>query len=375
MTLSGELQAPSTLAGLVTDRRGLFGGYAQNLITLNDSAHTAGTPPYNPPIIGLEVDVLSAVGGVTSGTTHVGLIGYSALKTTPFTYASGLEEYWQGGFFLGGATTGCGGTLPANPCATIWGMASIATLYSGATGFDAVISGEFDVATYAGSSTNNRMGVLIVDLDSTVAAGVGYDAAIEITAGASAVKFRYGIDFGGYSGASPVTATGTLIGASIGQSVGEIIDLHNVTCTGTNALKFANGFAVTCSGALQMPVGIIYTGSGSGPFNFLNSTDLPFEIRLRGGASASQVTNLSYADFNGTVKWDVYKDASNNFTIRNEAAAVNTLLINPANALTLAVSGMTITGLPTVAAGTGKNFVCIDPATNVMSRGTGATCI
>jgi hypothetical protein len=256
--ITAPITTSATIDGLVDTAPGgpgigAFGGYAQNLFQLRGNGHTVGTAPYTPPLVALEGDAISETGGTTSNTTHVGVIGYSSMNTTPYTYSAGKLEYWMGGYFIGGATTTCGGALPATPCTMIWGITSHATLYPPAAAVLHLTGVEVDVDNKAGTQTANRVGIHIGDIGALQAEPGGWDAGITISKGPTSIGFRNGIDFTNLAGGFGVAADGWLINATASGTVGGLINWFNVTCTGPYAVALQSGWGVTCDGGMGLP--------------------------------------------------------------------------------------------------------------------------
>lgn len=327
-TIKSAVRADVTVNGLVSDKYGGFGGYAQNLFTVKGDGHTTtgvpGWPGYNTPIIAVEGDANSNIGGATSGTTHVGVVGWAALTTTPYTYTSGKQEYWQGGYFNGGATVACGGTLPANPCGTVWGSASHAALYPAAVGFNGAIGTEIDVQMFTGSSANARIGALIVDVGEKQ--GNAYDAAIVIGRAPAAPGFRNGIDFNAFTGAVGLATTGAaLINATSAFTVDTLFNLGNVTCT-THGILLQSGWEVDCGGRINTPSDIYYTNAVGAPLKLFNFRDASMELQIDSGNAAAQAAGVTFSD-RSTKFFALYKDSTNNFRLDMGTGLRNVLVV------------------------------------------------
>jgi hypothetical protein len=304
---------------------GLFGGYAQNLFQISGSGYTAGGSPYNPPLAAVEGDAtVTCTLGVpctTSGTTHVGGIFYSSMNANPqpFTYTAGKLEYFMGAYIIGGQTTTCGGSLPANPCSMIWGATIHATLYAPAAAVLYTTGLELDMDNMASTETASRIALHIGDIGAKQANAGGYDAGITISKSSTAIGFRTGIDFtnvaaSGVGNGFGVAPGGTLIGATASGTVGTLIDLYNVTCTSSWAILLKSGWGVDCNGATIMPTSIKNTTPAGYAFNFFNNLDQDNSFNIDSGLTTSKIAGIGLSD-RGSIKYALYKDIDNSLSL------------------------------------------------------------
>lgn len=387
-TTSSRFKGTTALSGLQTvntPTTGRFGGYAQNLITVNDTAHTTEVvAPYAPPIIGFETDLVT--GGLTnSDTTHTAGVFYSALVDTPNT-AAGKQEYWQGIYTIAGGNASAGGTAGLEK-GMAWGINSEVNLYSPATYWYALTGAEIDMRVQAGASVVQRLGVWVADIGTGSQGSGTVDCAFCSGVGPSSQGFKNGWLITNFAGGGQ-NFTNNLIYADHLFNVANIINLSNVGCTGDAALIFNSGTGIDCDGAFITTFGAIdYNGNG-GFLTVQNNQNSSFDVRLNAGAGTSEAVSLTFAD-NGATKWSIQKLAtSHDFRITDLVTTDPILVANTSGVLTFGeANGSTgvqlvldragtakITHLPTVGAGTGKRFLCID-GSDFIYVGTGASCV
>lgn len=378
VTHSGTLDSTAT-ASLAGGVRGLFGAYSQNLSSMQDTTRP-GFSGFNQYLtINNEFDQTVPGGFQISGAVHVPLVADTQL-TGNLTFLAGAmprQESFVGGWLTSGTSFNCGGTVSPGTSACKFYGASITTgLNTGATGILGVVGAEIDTFIATGASADFRVGLNIVDLGGVNRGGL-YDAAIIIGALSGSTGYFYGIDFGSsLNGIQGVSSNGILIGADNAYSVLNILDFHNVSCSGT-ALQFATGLtSVACSGAMlvQTPtavpaLSVKTTGAASAVVNIID------------GAGGNQ-SLINFVELASTTKWSIGKGADQSFYGFDFVNSDNFYVVGSSgfttigegaggtgNQLMLSRTGAaSLTHLP--ATPTGKRFMCIDNATGALSIAT-----
>ena len=138
----------------------------------------------------------------------------------------------------------------------LYGIGTNVRLTGGATYWDQLVGQENDVAAYAGSSLNDKIGLQIVETSLDAVQANDSDIGLSLNNGTGATGWKIGIGFGARSGYNPVSSGGTLIGTyahgGTGLGVGSMgtvangIDFSNYIFTG-DFLKSV-GFTVNGSG-------------------------------------------------------------------------------------------------------------------------------
>lgn len=229
-TTFGGLRAAQTSTGdlVASTPLGQFSGFPQYLMATSENISSSGAAL---SVAGFESDLNFTGGVANSGTLHVAMVA-SAKQSGTTTVGSNPGEGIMGLFALADGEAVQGGT-PGNTRGKVWGLGVISGLYFNITNYQSVYGLEVDVLTRAGSSSDTRYGMFVVDYGSSVQ-GTNEDAAIAIAALTGSVGFKNGLILTRAGGSGqPISATGTFIGTSGGSfSFAKGIDLTSVTLSG-----------------------------------------------------------------------------------------------------------------------------------------------
>jgi fibronectin-binding autotransporter adhesin len=172
------------------------------------------------------------------------------------THASGNTINVGGSYSAGQFTAAVGlndnGTAltSAEARGLLYGINPVAHLGSGSTFWTQVTADESDCATDTGASVLDFVCVQIVSLSNHAVPGARDDVMLSLNAQTGAAGVKYGLEFGRYGGAFPISSTGTLIygqgNAGAGFSAANGIDFSLGTFSGS-AFK-SPGFNVGGSG-------------------------------------------------------------------------------------------------------------------------------
>lgn len=376
VTHTGTIDSNAT-ASLGVGHRGLFNGYPQNLSSMQDTTLPGflGFTQYST--INTEIDQTVPGGFTISGGIHVPFMSDVQLTgNTTFAGGNNRQESFVGGWLTSGTSFNCGGAVsPGVSACKTYGAAITTGLNTGATGFLGTVGAEIDTFIASGASADFRVGLNIVDLAGVNRGGL-YDAAIMIGALAGSVGHFYGIDFGSsLNGIQGVSTNGTLLGADMAYSVLNLIDFHNVSCTGT-AIQIATGLTTLgCTGALAVKtattnpaLSVSTTGAADSVISLINSA----------GGNQDLIKFIEGAS---TDKWWLGKGADQSFYLKDVVNGPNDLAMSitatglmtlgetaagAGNQLILSRAGAAqLTKLP--ASPGGKRILCIDNATGALS--------
>ena len=337
-SLTPGLTVTQTVA---TTSSSIFGFSLNSIIVNSDiAALTSGA-------FGVAFNVAYVV-GKTGDPTNSALVqgGREAIQAQIYlvnpTSPSNSNRNYVAAQHQGVAQTGDNGTdwqVEANAKGAIFGHGSAVYALSGATNLLDAASAEHNTFCNTGSSGFLCTGLTIVDT------GTGGNW-----------KHRTAIDVGAVPGAhgyDTVLYLSTIHGGTTLTSTGCIICTDGVVLTAGSGIDVSNYiFAnyVFRSANMQItPDGIYAAWNGSSTMG---------SVRVVGG-DATHTGHFDWYAPNGTTRY-----AQMGF---DTGAGVTLALQN---------SGIfNITGLGTVAAGTGKRFLCIDPVNKTVFEGTGATCV
>jgi hypothetical protein len=128
----------------------------------------------------------------------------------------------------------------------VFGQASIAIAYAGATNIRNVTGGEINVQVSAGASVAYKSGLQIVGTTADAVQGSVYDCGLSFSNQLGAVGFNVGILFSASNGQQFLKSTGTIFAIQDSPTFANGFDLSGATLTGF-AYK-STGFVVDHSG-------------------------------------------------------------------------------------------------------------------------------
>lgn len=264
---------------------------------------------------GLQVGVGGEVNGlsVTQNTNTAGFTG----QRHALTVIQGITAAptGSGGTYTAlntkiNASVNVGGTglTALTGAGAVFGINPVAHLAPGATFWDQIVGGEFDVWAEAGSSVVDKIGLQIVDVTGSVVQGARDDVGFSLNnqySPTSSTGWRIGIEFGRAGGAFPVSTIGTLIGGQgplgAGFTIASGIDWSLGTATG-NWLNLGGVFTVDGSGKVTAPA----IGNASSALQISGSGQWSAN-----GAVATTMTSLGPTGSHTTVQeWLTITDAS-----------------------------------------------------------------
>lgn len=197
-----------------------------NSIVVNQDAADVGAP--NATVAALKVRLLT--GGLNAWGSRAAIWGVTEVNAA-CSHAS--QGDFMGIVGQAYASVNMGGTnLGSGARGTLFGMAPLVSLLSGATFWDIVSGAEVDVGIGAGASARYRLGWDVTSVGAVQGASPGgLDAAFAVSAGP--VGWRMGLLFDSLHGGAPVSTDGTLIGTDgVAITVTHGLDLSAYLFTG-----------------------------------------------------------------------------------------------------------------------------------------------
>lgn len=161
---------------------------------------------------------------------------------------------------------------------------------------------------------------------------------------------RKGIVFDGWS-LDPATGPTGTVGVAVEMAMKQ-------------AVRWVNGTNVPLVTMFSDAVGGLQLNAAG--MSMQNGADATEQFTMNSGSTAGQFTTVRFSD-RGLPWWDVGKQTTNVFVIRNAQTGKVDFQLDTADTLTLP-------NLGAIGAGTGKHFLCIDTVTKIIYDGTGASC-
>lgn len=349
--------------------------------------------------------------GSTGGRTAIE--GFENITGTPTTLTAagylGILSQTRVGATLGGATG-----VYTNYIGTAFGGNSNIFTVAGATFLSIVNGHEFDVTLATGSSAAEKHGISIVQGANDAIQGVYDDSAIDINnqSGAS-TGWNYAISIGDYAHLWPLTATSTIIGAQIRQTVSSSpialngVDFRNVAFQAGGVAFASTGYNIDPSGnATANSFQLGGTSSASGNEFYLSATNAP-AVAVNGVFSQSWGVNSSLFSVvnNGTATYNLrntqtLSSAAMQLNVGNNTSGAELSLTvngsanvggNGANSSTITgVGGLWLQGgttngfqldasgnpfLPSVTTGTPTASLCINSSNQIIKKTTTGACV
>ncbi len=349
--------------------------------------------------VGLGVFEITDTGTLNNTDSYVALAGNCNLTTT----RSGAG--WTaciGATASARAAAAQGGVLPGASKGEIHGLNIVAGLEGTATGFTDVIGTEIDIVGTATTSQLVRQGVIAVDFGDGAgnpgSQGTEMDAAFVVANRASVGwknAFYLTTNVTQTGGAFPLSNDGCILCTdTINAALG--IDLTNVTISsmafrgpgGTFSVTGAGdviGKSITATGgvivdtAAGVTAGVDFRAGGvsnwvvgreSTTQDFIIKNNVTSDVLYRVNSATGATSVVS------TGNMTITPSSTKSFTLTTSGVGGTLNLATGVSnlAITLGGGNLTMTGLPAVAAGTGKRFLCIDTATKIVYEGSGASC-
>ncbi len=344
---------------------------------------------------------LSAVGRLTGLPTSI----------SNSTFVGGDAIVGQGDVPTGGTVSTDPGVFTGK--GNIFGSSMYCIIQPSATGYQSCEGLELAMKIGDGASVTSVIGIDITKIGGGPTQGTALDTALVIDVGGSSASptvdpkgWKTAIQIGGYNGANntPVSAGGTVMAtyAGIATALDTGIDISGTWQPGTATA----GLGFTYTGDFFKADGnnhwkgdgsLIATSSGiNHQFSTTTNDQLVASFENAGGAAriaviahtAGKLASIYFQDGNVT-KFEIGKQTDNTLFLFDSGTGESAMTIGSGGAgqvrlgepggsagsqLTLLpAGGGTLTHLPTVAAGTGKSFVCMD-TNGVLFRGTGISC-
>lgn len=380
-TWSGSGLFPAIASAQVhTGSTTFAGGGALNSLSLTD--HVAAAPTHTLGGLVITHDW----GGAAVGSRH-GILSVLTLTTTSGNGALGNSGTGVAGTFVAQAQAndgGVAGTLKGS----VFGTNPVATLASGATFFQDCVGTEINFGLQTGSSAGRKVGLQIVQRNDDAVNALGPAPECLLLLGSqvgASVGIPYALLIGDHEGQWPMSANGSLISSSIGQSypahpstVKWGVDFLAATFPSTGNpydggyLRSTN-FSVDGAGTMQ--IGTAYTS--------FSASGVAIDLKGSVGTGTPAVVGIGTGWLDQTVATDPYGGI---YLIRATAGAVTSLTVyrqpsyknttTPSNPVTLApygpmvgiASGLTVN----LAWNTTASTLSLQPSGGAVKLGAGA---